>query len=143
MLRAYRPHLPRCFVPSVRLAPWDGAWECHRSIAALEERALASGATTVTLGVFGEDETVSQATHDRYERIRDTVGLTAMFSGGFTESPVPGVRTGVVDASDPMRNEHGVVVVGPDWSGLVAASKRNDRSSAAAAMTALVWQSAS
>lgn len=95
-------------------------------IAALEERALASGATTVTLGVFGEDETVSQATHDRYERIRDTVGLTAMFSGGFTESPVPGVRTGVVDASDPMRNEHGVVVVGPDWSGLVAASKRND-----------------
>lgn len=49
-----------------------------------------------------------------------------MFSGGFTTPPVPGVRGGVVDASDPMRNEHGVVVVGPDWSGLVAASKRND-----------------
>ncbi len=95
-------------------------------IAALEERALASGAATITLGVFGEDETFSQATRDRYERIRDTVGLTAMFSGGFAEPPISGVRTGVVDASDPMRNEHGVVVVGPDWSGLVAASKRND-----------------
>ncbi|KZE16127.1 EAL domain-containing protein [Brevibacterium casei] len=95
-------------------------------IAALEERALASGAATIALGVFGEETTFSQATYDRYERIRDTVGLTAMFSGGFTTPPVPGVRGGVVDASDPMRNEHGVVVVGPDWSGLVAASKRND-----------------
>jgi hypothetical protein len=54
------------------------------------------------------------------------VGLTAMFSGGFDGPPIPGVRTGLVDASDPIRNEHGVVVVGPDWSGMVAASKRND-----------------
>ncbi|MGO2038290.1 MAG: EAL domain-containing protein [Brevibacterium sp.] len=95
-------------------------------IAALEERALASGTATITLGVFGEDETFSEPTRLRYEKIRDTVGLTAMFSGGFDGPPIPGVRTGVVDASDPMRNEHGVVVVGPDWSGLVAASKRND-----------------
>lgn len=95
-------------------------------IAALEERALASGAATITLGVFGDEESLSQATYDRYERIRDTVGLTAMFSGGFTTPPVPGVRGGVVDASDPMRKEHGVVVVGPDWSGLVAAARRND-----------------
>ncbi|MCM1012297.1 MULTISPECIES: EAL domain-containing protein [unclassified Brevibacterium] len=95
-------------------------------IAALEERALASGAATITLGVFGDEESFSQETYDRYERIRDTVGLTAMFSGGFTTPPVPGVRGGVVDASDPMRKEHGVVVVGPDWSGLVAAARRND-----------------
>lgn len=95
-------------------------------IAALEERALASGTATITLGVFGEDETFSEPTRDRYEKIRDTVGLTAMFSGGFDGPPIPGVRTGLVDASDPMRNEHGVVVVGPDWSGMVAASKRND-----------------
>ncbi len=61
-------------------------------IAALEERALASGAATIALGVFGEETTFSQATYDRYERIRDTVGLTAMFSGGFTTPPVPGVR---------------------------------------------------
>ncbi|WP_113904040.1 MULTISPECIES: EAL domain-containing protein [Brevibacterium] len=101
-------------------------WELLlKQIAALEERALASGAATIALGVFGEDETFSQATHERYERIRDTVGLTAMFSGGFTIPPVPGVRGGIADASDPIRNEHGVVVVGPDWSGLVAASKRN------------------
>ncbi|HJA59759.1 MULTISPECIES: EAL domain-containing protein [unclassified Brevibacterium] len=95
-------------------------------IAALEERALASGTATITLGVFGDDESFSEATRRRYERIRDTVGLTAMFSGGFDGPPIPGVRTGMVDASDPMRNEHGVVVVGPDWSGMVAASKRND-----------------
>ncbi|WP_366933923.1 EAL domain-containing protein [Brevibacterium renqingii] len=95
-------------------------------IAALEERALASGTATITLGVFGDDETFSEATRLRYEKIRDTVGLTAMFSGGFDGPPIPGVRSGLVDASDPMRNEHGVVVVGPDWSGMVAASKRND-----------------
>jgi EAL domain-containing protein (putative c-di-GMP-specific phosphodiesterase class I) len=95
-------------------------------IAALEERALASGTATITLGVFGEDDGFSEATRLRYEKIRDTVGLTAMFSGGFDGPPIPGVRTGLVDASDPMRNEHGVVVVGPDWSGMVAASKRND-----------------
>lgn len=94
-------------------------------IAALEERALASGAATITLGLFGEDETFSDSTRLRYEKIRDTVGLTAMFSGGFDGPPIEGVRTGMVDASDPMRNEHGVVVVGPDWSGMVAASKRN------------------
>lgn len=95
-------------------------------IAALEERALASGAATIALGLFGEDETFSESTRLRYEKIRDTVGLTAMFSGGFSGPPIAGVRSGVVDASDPMRNEHGVVVVGPDWSGMVAASKRND-----------------
>lgn len=102
-------------------------WDMLKAqVAALEERALASGAATITLGVFGEEETCTPATFERYERIRDTVGLTAMFSGGFITPPVPGVRGGVVDASDPMRNEHGVVVVGPDWSGLVAASKRHD-----------------
>ncbi|WP_169252188.1 EAL domain-containing protein [Brevibacterium sp. 'Marine'] len=95
-------------------------------IAALEERALASGTATITLGVFGEDAEFSEATRLRYEKIRDTVGLTAMFSGGFDGPPIPGVRTGLVDASDPIRNEHGVVVVGPDWSGMVAASKRSD-----------------
>src|SRR5699024_11322273 len=55
-----------------------------------------------------DDESFSEATRRRYERIRDTVGLTAMFSGGFDGPPIPGVRTGMVDASDPMRNEHGV-----------------------------------
>ena len=87
---------------------------------------MASGTATITLGVFGEDDEFSEATRLLYEKIRDTVGLTAMFSGGFDGPPIPGVRTGLVDASDPMRNEHGVVVVGPDWSGMVAASKRND-----------------
>lgn len=118
---------PYSIAKGLRREPLEMNWDLLlKQIAALEERALASGAATVTLGIFGEDEDFSRATYDRYERIRDTVGLTAMFSGGFTGPPVPGVRGGIVDASDPIRNEHGVVVVGPDWSGLVAASKRND-----------------
>src|SRR5699024_7605047 len=94
-------------------------------IAALEERALATGTATITLAVFGGEPPCAGATRRRYERIRDTVGLTAMFSGGFDGPPTPGVRTGMADASDPMRTEHGAVVVGPDWSGMGAASKRN------------------
>ncbi len=118
---------PYSIAQGLRREPLVMNWDLLlKQIAALEERALASGAATIALGIFGEDETFSRATFDRYERIRDTVGLTAMFSGGFTVPPVPGVRGGIVDASDPIRNEHGVVVVGPDWSGLVAASKRND-----------------
>lgn len=95
-------------------------------LASLQRRALSSGESTVVVGVFEEDEALDAATEAAFTRLLDTAGFTAVLSGGFDESPLVGARTGALDGSDPLRSERAVIVVGPDWSGLVAARRRAD-----------------
>ncbi|GAA4283870.1 hypothetical protein GCM10022261_14010 [Brevibacterium daeguense] len=95
-------------------------------LGSLLRRALTSGESTVAIGVFGEEQTLSDGALESFAALRDTAGFTALLSGGFEEPPIPGVRTGAVDASDPLRSQYSVMVIGPDWSGMVAADRRSD-----------------
>lgn len=93
----------------------------------LQRRALAAGGeTAVVIGVFGEDADLIVPTRENFTVLRDSAGFTAMLSGGFEEVPIPGVRTGLVDASDPLRREYAIIVVGSDWSAMVTAARRSD-----------------
>lgn len=93
----------------------------------LQRRALASGGeSSVVIGVFGEDQELITATRENFSVLSGSAGFVAALSGGFEEPPIPGVRSGMVDASDPLRREYAVIVVGSDWSAMVAASRRSD-----------------
>ncbi len=96
------------------------------SLRDLLARAEDTGESIITIGVFGEEETLPPGIVDRFRRLRDRIGFTAVFSGAWESSPVEGVRSGALDASDPLREEYGVIVVGPDWSGMVSAARRVD-----------------
>lgn len=96
----------------------------HAIMCRLEERALVAGEATVVIGVFSDREELLPDTVERYERLAASVGYTVMVSGGFDFPPVEAARGGSIDPSDPLRNEFAVIVVGPDWSGLIAAHRR-------------------
>ena len=93
----------------------------------LQRRALTSGGeSAVVIGVFGEDPELITATRENFSVLSGSAGFVAALSGGFEEPPIPGVRSGMVDASDPLRREYAIIVVGSDWSAMVAASRRSD-----------------
>lgn len=92
----------------------------------LQRRALNGSSSIVIIGIYGEQEDVWEDTAERFASIQQVCGFSAMLSGGFDVAPVPGVRSGRIDHSDPLRNEYGLIVVGPDWSGMVTASRKND-----------------
>lgn len=95
-------------------------------LASLQRRALSGSRSIVIIGIYGEQEEVWEDTAERFAAIQRACGFSAMLSGGFDTAPVPGVRSGRIDQSDPLRNEYGLIVVGPDWSGMVAASRKKD-----------------
>lgn len=95
-------------------------------LASLGDRALDAGRSAIAIGVFACLEQLSESTFDRFVRLRDSAGFTALFSGEWQSSPIDGVRSGPLDASDPLRDEYAMIVVGPDWSAMVAADRRVD-----------------
>lgn len=92
----------------------------------LLQRAESGGPSTVVVGVFADEADLSPLMREAFENLRDRCGFVGMLSGGFNVPPVDGVRSGPVDSSDSLRREYAVVVVGPDWSGMVTASQRVD-----------------
>lgn len=92
----------------------------------LLKRAVEVGASALVVGVFGEEEQLPARVKEAYHEVGRTAGLAAVLSGGFDESPVPNVRSGPVDHSDALRDEYAVIVVGPDWSSMVSAHRRNE-----------------
>ncbi|MYM19030.1 EAL domain-containing protein [Brevibacterium sp. 5221] len=92
----------------------------------LVRRALGSGASTVAIGAFAEEADLSEEMVSGFAALEEACGFVGMLSGGFSEAPVAGVRSGGVDSSDPLRREYAIIVVGPDWSGMVTASQRVD-----------------
>lgn len=94
-------------------------------LSALERRAQGAGASTMLLASISDSGDVP-LNAARYSELAQLLGLVAVVTG---EGPVsvPAVRSGPLDASDPLRDETNVVVLGPDWAGMVAA-KRSHRS---------------
>ncbi|HJH12630.1 MAG TPA: EAL domain-containing protein [Brevibacterium ravenspurgense] len=92
----------------------------------LLQRASSAGSSALVVGVFGEEEKLPDKVEQVYRSVGRTAGLAAVLSGGFEESPMPSVRSGPVDHSDALRDEYAVIVVGPDWSSMVSAHRRNE-----------------
>lgn len=92
----------------------------------LLKRASSAGSSALVVGVFGEEKQLPDTVGAVYRSVGRTAGLAAVLSGGFDEAPVPGVRSGPVDHSDALRDEYAVIVVGPDWSSMVSAHRRNE-----------------
>lgn len=93
------------------------------------DRAAALGRSTVVLGGLGEQQELSP---QGLERLRDAsrqCGFMAMFSGGFDELPVPGIRCAPLDSSDALRTEYTMIVLTSDFTGMVAAHTRPNRGS--------------
>lgn len=95
-------------------------------LCSLQKRALTGSGTSVVIGVFAEDPDLDTGTRENFTALQDAGGFTALVSGGWEDCPIAGVRTGVLDASDPLRREYAVIVTGSDWSGMVAAYRRVD-----------------
>ena len=92
----------------------------------LLERASAVGSSAIVVGVFGEEDQLPEKVDSAYRTVGRTAGLAAVLSGGFDEAPMPTVRSGPVDHSDALRDEYAVIVIGPDWSSMVSAHRRNE-----------------
>ncbi len=92
----------------------------------LLERASAVGSSAIVVGVFGEEDQLPEKVDSAYRTVGKTAGLAAVLSGGFDEAPMPTVRSGPVDHSDALRDEYAVIVIGPDWSSMVSAHRRNE-----------------
>lgn len=101
--------------------PQDMTYEMFRS---LQERARRSGEATIVLASLGEQEMVKGSVAEAIAELAETTAMTVVLSGGFDQSPIPGTRGGRLDEADPIRNELSLVVVGPDWAGMVTARPR-------------------
>lgn len=90
---------------------------------ALMTRAVFAGKQAVVVTVFAEDTQVPEALYGPLVELAGSAGLTAAVSGGFAEAPAPEIRSGPIDSSDALRNEYAVIVVGADWSAMLAAHR--------------------
>ncbi|WGW13407.1 EAL domain-containing protein [Saxibacter everestensis] len=92
----------------------------------IEQRALSLGSATILLAGFQEAEYITQETKERYRTLAEQLAMVVMVAGDLDEAPVPLTRGGPLDTSDPVRKEWTIVVIGPDWSTLLAAHDLGD-----------------
>lgn len=95
-------------------------------MSSLQRRALTSGAASVVIGVFGDIAEVSEETREVFAVLNERLGFTAAVFGNEEGAELDGIPGARLDASDPIRSEYAIVVIGPDWSGMVAADRRVD-----------------
>ncbi|XVV09172.1 sensor domain-containing phosphodiesterase [Actinoplanes sp. CA-131856] len=80
----------------------------------------------VLLACFQEARHFTPATARRFERIAAGSPLVAALGLGLTAEPVPGVRGACLDASDTLRGEWNVIVVGPHRAAALVARDLGD-----------------
>ncbi|MBA2516790.1 MAG: hypothetical protein H0V22_05670, partial [Solirubrobacterales bacterium] len=88
---------------------------------ALEEEALTQGDAAVLLSTFQEAAYFTRATQQRYAAIAKRAAFVGALAVGLGDEPAPGVRGASVDATDPLRGEWDVVVLGPHFAGAFVA----------------------
>ncbi|WP_211247880.1 sensor domain-containing phosphodiesterase [Cryptosporangium arvum] len=92
----------------------------------LETKGLDSEEPPVVLGCFQHDRYLTPATRKRFAKLAASAGLVAALGEGVSSEPAPGVRGAALKASDPLRNEWNVVVVGPHFAGALVARDLGD-----------------
>ncbi len=78
----------------------------------LELAAVQSRVPPVLLSCFQDARNVGRPTLRRYGRLAERLPLVGMFGVGLTAEPAPGVRGGGLSATDELRHEWTVVVLG-------------------------------
>ena len=92
----------------------------------LENRALQIGEGAVILSAFQNATHFTAATALRYETLARTASLCAAFGVGLPDKPVAGVRGASLPEDDPLTGEWSVLVIGPHFSGALAAQDLGD-----------------
>lgn len=82
----------------------------------LEREAVRHGRTCVLAATFQEARHFTAATARRYRTLADATGFVCALGEGLPAEPVPGVRGATLAASDPVRGEWDITVVGPHFA---------------------------
>jgi EAL domain-containing protein (putative c-di-GMP-specific phosphodiesterase class I) len=94
---------------------------------ALEESVLNQGASAVLLATFQEPAYFPNSTGARYTSFAEHAAFVGALAHGLGNAPAKGVRGSALEATDPIRGEWDVVVLGPHFAGAFVARDLGDR----------------
>lgn len=92
----------------------------------LERQASSLGPHGVTIGTFQTADRFTPATACRYTGLAEQSAFVGALGAGLALEPAPGVRGGDIALDDPLIDEWVVAVVGPHFSGALAALDLHD-----------------
>jgi len=92
----------------------------------LEREALRLGANAVVVTALQHVSFFTPSTMQRYQRLADRVAFAAVLGEGVPDQPLRGLRGGSLAASDPLRGEWDIAVIGPHFGAALVARDRGD-----------------
>jgi diguanylate cyclase (GGDEF)-like protein/PAS domain S-box-containing protein len=92
----------------------------------LERQAMRSGESTVVLSAFQDVSFFTPATRRRYADLAESAAFVGALGEGMPADPIPGVRGGIIEASDPLIGEWDIAVVGPHFAAALVARDLGD-----------------
>jgi diguanylate cyclase (GGDEF)-like protein/PAS domain S-box-containing protein len=92
----------------------------------LERQALRSGESAVVLSAFQDVSFFTPATRRRYTDLAKSAAFVGALGEGMPADPIPGVRGGIIAASDPLIGEWDIAVVGPHFAATLVARDLGD-----------------
>jgi EAL domain-containing protein (putative c-di-GMP-specific phosphodiesterase class I) len=92
----------------------------------LENKGLGNGEPLVVLGCFQEALHFTAPARLRFARLAERATFVGAVGAGMGSEPALGVRGANLDATDPLRGEWDVIVVGPHFAGALVARDCGD-----------------
>jgi EAL domain-containing protein (putative c-di-GMP-specific phosphodiesterase class I) len=92
----------------------------------LERQAMRSGESAVVLASFQDASFFTPDTRIRYARLVESAAFVGALGSGMPSDPMPGVRGGHLDVSDPVIGEWDIAVVGPHFAATLLARDLGD-----------------
>jgi len=92
----------------------------------LEGEALRLGRNAVVVAALQHVRFFTPRTARRYQQLADRVAFAAVLGEGVPAQPLPGVRGGALDASDPLVGEWDIAVIGPHFGAALVARDVGD-----------------
>lgn len=92
----------------------------------LERQAMRSGEATVILAAFQDARFFTPATRRRYADLTRTAAFVGALGRDMPAAPMPGVRGGVLEPSDPLLGEWDIAVIGPHFAATLVARDLGD-----------------
>ncbi|SDQ34423.1 diguanylate cyclase domain-containing protein [Quadrisphaera sp. DSM 44207] len=92
----------------------------------LEAKALEGGESALLLATFQYAKHFTEPTQKRYARLAERLSLVAAIGEGLPLEPIRGVRGAQIPEGDPVLGEWDVVVLTPDFAGVLVARDLGD-----------------